>query len=107
MASRRSLTTTTAAAAGVLIALCFVPSASATPVAGTGQTGTVSHAAAPAGATTTQPAAHDLADTGAIDTTPYLVGGTGFLAVGGALLLVARRRALVLGLAPEGWPGDL
>lgn len=100
MASHRSLTTTTAAtAAGVLIALCFVPSASATPVAAAGPTSAVSHAQAPA----VQPAANGLADTGAMDTTPYLVGGAGFLGMGAALLLVARRRALALGVEADDW----
>ncbi len=91
MASRRSLATTTAAAAGVLLALSFVPSASATTVADSAQDTAVA-AAAPA----VRSGGHDLADTGAVDTTPYLVGGTGFLGVGAALLLAARRRALAL-----------
>jgi LPXTG-motif cell wall-anchored protein len=96
MTPRRSLTTTTAAAAGALIALCFVPSASATTVAHLGRT------AAPASAS---PAAQEtrpvLAETGAMDTTPYLVGGAGFLGVGAILLVLARRRALTLELEED------
>jgi LPXTG-motif cell wall-anchored protein len=97
MTSRRSLATTTAAAAGVLIALSFVPSASASPVAHSERATTTTHAAAPAvaPATATQPAGHDLADTGAMDTTPYVVGGIGFLGMGAALLVLARRRSLM------------
>lgn len=98
MASRRSLTTTTAAAGAVLIALCFVPSASAS-VAHPAHTSAVVPAAAPAVAPApqaqTQAQTPNLADTGAVDTTPYLVGGGGFLGVGAALLLAARRRSLV------------
>ncbi|MEU7040133.1 hypothetical protein AB0A77_03625 [Streptomyces varsoviensis] len=33
-----------------------------------------------------------LADTGSVDTTPYLVGGIGFLGLGGALVTTAVRR---------------
>ncbi len=100
MASRRSLTNTTAAAGAVLIALCFVPSASAT-AAHPQHAPAVAPATGPAGAApAVAPAAAstpNLADTGAVDTTPYLVGGAGFLGVGAALVLIARRRALILG----------
>ena len=34
-----------------------------------------------------------LADTGSIDTTPYLIGGTAFLGMGAALVMNATRRA--------------
>lgn len=104
MTPRRSLNTA-AAAGAVLFALCFVPSASATPSNGAPpassatQAGSATQAdavgSAPTSSTETGTASTDLADTGAIDTTPYLVGGTGFLAVGAALLLAARRRALL------------
>jgi LPXTG-motif cell wall-anchored protein len=95
MASRRSLTTTTAAAGALLAAVFFVPSASAS----------VEHSATPAAHHSVvrhvPPLAHvatsDLADTGSVDTTPYTVGGTAFLTMGGALLVIARRRALTLG----------
>ncbi len=96
MASRRSMTTTTAAAGAVLIALCFVPSASAS-VTHPEHAPVVAPAAAPAVAPVSQVTTPNLADTGAVDTTPYLVGGAGFLGVGAALLLAARRRALLLG----------
>jgi hypothetical protein len=78
-----------AAAASVLAALYFVPSASATPhdaaaAQTAGRTGTsVSHAAPRL----------DLADTGAVDTKPYLIGGSAFLVVGAGLVLNAGRRS--------------
>jgi hypothetical protein len=77
-----------AAAASVLAALYFVPSASASS----------SHAeAAPssvtAQATTTTAQSGDLADTGAIDTKPYVIGGAVFLMAGAGLVLNAGRRS--------------
>jgi LPXTG-motif cell wall-anchored protein len=94
MASRRSLTTTAAAAGALLAAIYFVPSASASVEhpehAHAGRT-----AAAPGRTTTVRSSSHtDLADTGSVDTTPYVVGGTTFLGMGTALLLISRRRAL-------------
>ncbi|PWI43828.1 LAETG motif-containing sortase-dependent surface protein [Streptomyces sp. ICBB 8177] len=115
MATRRSLTTTTAVAGGLLAALCFVPSASAsvehpehsatasavsagttasTRPAGAAAAGTGRSADTVKGAAAATAAG--LADTGSVDTTPYLVGGSAFLGVGAALLLYSRRRALVL-----------
>ncbi|MCQ4043358.1 LAETG motif-containing sortase-dependent surface protein [Streptantibioticus rubrisoli] len=97
MASRRSLTTTTAVAGGLLAALCFVPSASAT--------GPVGHAVTHHHTATARTAAvgerrsagaMNLADTGSINTTPYLVGGSTFLAAGAALLVASRRRGVSL-----------
>lgn len=35
----------------------------------------------------------DLADTGSIDTEPYVIGGSAFLVVGAALVVDATRRA--------------
>lgn len=75
-----------AAAASVLAALYFVPSASASP------------SQAPARTTTTHASAAtvrsgDLADTGAIDTTPYVIGGAVFLVAGAGLVLNAGRRS--------------
>lgn len=94
MATRRSLTAATAAAAGaVLIALSFVPSASATAASRAGSP-TATATAVPAAAPAAVPQVPALADTGAVDTTPYLVGGAGFLGIGAALVLIARRRAL-------------
>ncbi|MDD1063075.1 hypothetical protein NMG29_33635 [Streptomyces cocklensis] len=75
-----------AAAAAVLAALYFVPSASASP----------QHAPATASHTTTGvPASQhlDLADTGSIDTKPYVIGGSAFLVAGAALVVDATRRA--------------
>jgi hypothetical protein len=74
-----------AAAAAVLAALYFVPSASASP----------QHAPATASHTTGVPASQhlDLADTGSIDTKPYVIGGSAFLVAGAALVVDATRRA--------------
>ncbi|MBY8877174.1 hypothetical protein [Actinacidiphila acidipaludis] len=81
-----------AAAASVLAALYFVPSASATPHHATSVT------AASATTRTTGTAAQsapetNLADTGAVDTKPYIVGGAAFLVVGAGLVLEAGRRS--------------
>lgn len=77
----------------MLAALYFVPSATASPAH-------EAPAKAPSSATSSAVAADhasarlgDLADTGAVDTTPYLVGGGVFLAVGAGLVLGAGRRA--------------
>ena len=92
MASRRSLTTTTAVAGGLLAAFCLVPSASAT----------VEHHPVRPGVARQHVAevhkddAMNLADTGSVNTTPYLVGGTTFLAAGAALLVASRRRGVPL-----------
>ncbi|WP_432097579.1 hypothetical protein [Streptomyces sp. bgisy100] len=94
MSARRPLLTATAAGS-MLFALWFVPSANAT----VGDPG-----AAPQNQPTTQqvhtPDASgagrqqlSLADTGSVDTTPYLVGGTLFLGLGAALVSVAARRS--------------
>jgi hypothetical protein len=99
MASRRSLTTTAAAAGALLAAIYFVPSASATierpehasaahPATSTARTTSVRGST---GHTT------GLADTGSVDTTPYVVDGTAFLGLGAALLLASRRRAVAYG----------
>lgn len=82
MELRRPLTA--AAAAGVLLALMFVPSGSASAEA----PGPAASAPTPADA------GLDLADTGSINTTPYIVGGAAFLGVGTALVTFARRREL-------------
>lgn len=86
--ARRPLLTATAAGA-LLCALWFVPSANATedaPEAGQAQP----HAAA--GSPPPSPEAR-LADSGGIDTTPYLVGGAGFLGLGAAMVTVSLRRS--------------
>ncbi|MET9089870.1 LAETG motif-containing sortase-dependent surface protein [Streptomyces sp. NPDC004237] len=97
--ARRSLLTATAAGT-LLCALWFVPSANASQDA-TARTGTSESTAA----TVTQQAkalseatsaatgdATRLADTGSPDTTPYVVGGTLFLAVGAGFVVYSVRR---------------
>ncbi|MGW1889606.1 hypothetical protein ACWCP6_04990 [Streptomyces sp. NPDC002004] len=103
-AARRSLLTATAAGT-LLAALWFVPSADATPdlaSAAARQVPTAGPAdAAPAVTGTDSAATADgtgssdgtgLADTGSIDTTPYLVGGTLFLGLGAGFVAYAARR---------------
>jgi hypothetical protein len=73
----------------VLAALYFVPSASASPghvpvKAATGHSSTASSQPAQLGG---------LADTGAVDTKPYVVGGAAFLVAGAGLVLNAGRRS--------------
>jgi hypothetical protein len=73
-----------AAAAAVMAAVYFVPSASATQEdAPAARTGAVTDAGSP----------DELADTGAMNTKPYLIGGSGFLVVGAGLLVNAARRS--------------
>ncbi|MFI0900377.1 hypothetical protein [Streptomyces sp. NPDC020983] len=81
-----------AAAGAVLAALYFVPTASASS----------EHAPAPAAAPAAHAAAPEvqkadedggLADTGAFNTRPYLIGGAVFLVVGAGLLAESTRRA--------------
>lgn len=86
MIARRPLLT--AAAAGALLgALWFVPSAKAT--ASPGSPGDIARHSA----SSTHPTAHDhLADTGGIDTTPYVAGGTAFLGLGAGFVLYSVRR---------------
>ena len=70
----------------MLAALYFVPSASASPQH--------APAAAHSGGTTVRSSQHlDLADTGSIDTTPYVIGGSVFLVAGAALVVDATRRS--------------
>lgn len=77
----------------MLAALFFVPSATASPGHGSADkavthTGTAAPASGTAHATQTL----GLADTGSIDTTPYVVGGAAFLVAGAGLVLNAGRR---------------
>ncbi|MDN3297668.1 hypothetical protein QWM81_27245 [Streptomyces ficellus] len=84
--ARRPLLTATAA--GTLLgALWFVPSANAT----------VEQAPAEQHGTRTSTTAKAqqqlvLADTGSVDTTPYVIGGTAFLGIGTGLVAFAVRR---------------
>ncbi|MFJ5268963.1 hypothetical protein [Streptomyces sp. NPDC088358] len=109
-AARRSLLTATAA--GTLLgALWFVPSANATPEEpaqhGSAPTADRSAATTTAATTTTAPttaagaeqAAPEpgddqtrLADTGSVNTTPYVVGGTLFLGLGAGFVTYSVRR---------------
>ncbi|MFI9826586.1 hypothetical protein ACIHIX_02765 [Streptomyces sp. NPDC051913] len=88
--ARRSLLTATAAGT-LLCALWFVPSANATQdeparsqVTQQARVSTVS----------TEGTVEDtrLADTGSFDTTPYVVGGTAFLALGAGFVTYSVRR---------------
>ncbi|MFG2310737.1 hypothetical protein ACGFS9_18990 [Streptomyces sp. NPDC048566] len=102
-AARRSLLTATAA--GTLLgALWFVPSANASPDSVSPHGPAPASASADATATGT-PAASDtgpdaapagagtqLADTGSVDTTPYVVGGTAFLGLGAGFVAYSVRR---------------
>ncbi|MET7618221.1 hypothetical protein [Streptomyces sp. NPDC005408] len=85
--ARRPLLTATAAGT-LLCALWFVPSANATAeteavteAVQTQQTGAEAAAQGLA-----------LADTGTVDTTPYLIGGTAFLAIGVGFVTYSVRR---------------
>jgi hypothetical protein len=115
VSARRPLLTATAAGA-MLFALWFVPSANATVEEGKESAQSRAESGFPADKAQTQeqPQAqaqggHDsqgsrrgsqgqgqdlyLADTGSVDTAPYLVGGTAFLGFGAALVAVATRRS--------------
>ncbi|MDJ0465109.1 hypothetical protein [Streptomyces sp. H27-C3] len=99
MSAHRPLLTATAAGT-LLCALWFVPSANATAEK-EAQAQAEQHSAAAAAsaeaAASTEPTASDeglrLADTGGVDTTPYLVGGTAFLGTGAAFVAFSMRRA--------------
>ncbi|MFE0644244.1 hypothetical protein ACFW2Y_21930 [Streptomyces sp. NPDC058877] len=82
-ATRRPLLT--AVAAGTLLcALWFVPSANAIDQQGGAGVGVTRNAPAGDGG--------GLAETGGLGTTPYLLGGTGFLGVGAGFVALAMRR---------------
>jgi hypothetical protein len=84
-----------AAAAAVLAALYFVPSATAAPAHAAPARSTSSQSSQSQSAATAQQAAPrlgDLADTGAVNTKPYIIGGAVFLAAGAGLVLNAGRR---------------
>ncbi len=94
--ARRSLLTATAAGA-LLGALWFVPSANATDErpARTEPSATGTTQQARAVSESTDSATADgtrLADTGSLDTTPYIVGGTAFLALGAGFVAYSVRR---------------
>lgn len=88
MTARRPLLTAVAAGA-VLGAVWCMPSAHATaerPSAAAVTTGAPPQGQAP------EPEPVALADTGSVDTTPYLVGGIAFVGIGGVLVTAAVRR---------------
>ncbi|MGW7526646.1 LPXTG cell wall anchor domain-containing protein [Streptomyces sp. NPDC054783] len=103
--ARRPLLTATAAGT-LLCALWFVPSANASQGSSADSTARAStetsaahltqqaRAVSQATAETAREAADDteLADTGSIDTTPYVVGGTLFLGVGAGFVVYSVRR---------------
>ncbi|MFD3549057.1 hypothetical protein ACFWUW_26200 [Streptomyces sp. NPDC058655] len=103
MSARRPLLTALGATT-LLGALWFVPSAGATaPAHGTGR----SDAPAPANGAGARPSAAtgtitqtageavplSLADTGSVDTTPYLLGGSACLGVGAGFVVFSVRRS--------------
>ncbi|WP_284575885.1 hypothetical protein [Streptomyces sp. 2P-4] len=110
MSARRPLLTALGATT-LLAALCFVPSAGAAAPAGSipapapataprtadaGGPGTVTTAAAASGTAAGRPAAQaglTLADTGGVDTTPYLLAGTACLIVGAGSVTFSVRRS--------------
>ncbi|WP_225837168.1 hypothetical protein [Streptomyces sp. NK08204] len=100
--ARRPLLTATAAGT-LLCALWFVPSANASPgaparaaVREVASTQVTQQAQAVSTVTaegaTGAAAGTELADTGAFDTTPYIVGGTVFLALGAGFVTYSVRR---------------
>ncbi|WP_246101388.1 hypothetical protein [Streptomyces cyaneus] len=97
--ARRSLLTATAAGA-LLGALWFVPSANATgdepartePSAAPSTQVTQQARAASESTDDTAEDSTRLADTGSFDTTPYIVGGTAFLALGAGFVAYSVRR---------------
>ncbi|MFD9910047.1 hypothetical protein [Streptomyces sp. NPDC059063] len=79
-----SRTLLTAAAAGALLsALWFVPSAKAAPAPEQRPAARIAQETAHEG---------DLADTGSVDTTPYVVGGTTLLGLGAGFVAYSVRR---------------
>ncbi|WP_069814706.1 hypothetical protein [Streptomyces sp. TP-A0874] len=99
MSARRPLLT--ASAAGTLLcALWFMPSANAAPEPADGgsaerqeqsaETGPAPSDPRPAAETDGDPV---LANTGSMNTTPYLLGGAAFLGCGAGLVALAARRA--------------
>ncbi|MEU6145855.1 LPXTG cell wall anchor domain-containing protein [Streptomyces sp. NPDC047081] len=93
--ARRPLLTATAA--GTLLgALWFVPSANATQdtPARDQPSATATTQARPATQESSAPSVDgtELADTGSIDTTPYVVGGTLFLTLGAGFIVYSVRR---------------
>ncbi|MET9520054.1 hypothetical protein [Streptomyces sp. NPDC002994] len=93
MSARRPLLTATAAGT-LLCALWFVPSANATAEK-EAKPQPATQPQSPSQLPPGESAPHDLAlaDTGSVDTTPYLIGGTTFLTLGAGFLAYSMRRA--------------
>ncbi|WHX20468.1 hypothetical protein QFW82_27235 [Streptomyces malaysiensis subsp. malaysiensis] len=93
MSARRPLLTA-AAAGSLLCALWFVPSANATveDPGASSATSQTSGSSTEAGPRTEAVPDGDLADTGSVDITPYLFGGTAFLGLGVAMVTASVRR---------------
>ncbi|MEV5877163.1 hypothetical protein AB0L75_23575 [Streptomyces sp. NPDC052101] len=92
--ARRPLLTATAAAT-LLCALWFVPSANASQDSSRADTeASAAHMTQQARAVSSEAVGEstELADTGSPDTTPYVVGGTLFLGVGAGFVLYSVRR---------------
>ncbi|MGW7054087.1 hypothetical protein [Streptomyces sp. NPDC054887] len=93
MSARRPLLTATAAGT-LLCALWFVPSANATAEQeAKPQPASQAQSPAQSPARSAQDQDLALADTGSVDTTPYLLGGTAFLGVGAGFMAYSMRRA--------------
>ncbi len=90
MSARRPLLTA-AAAGSLLCALWFVPSANAT-VEDPGSSSAPSQTQPGSEPRTEAVPDGDLADTGSVDVTPYLFGGTAFLGLGVAMVTASVRR---------------
>ncbi|MFJ6597408.1 hypothetical protein ACIQPP_42700 [Streptomyces violaceusniger] len=90
LSARRPLLTA-AAAGSLLCALWFVPSANAT-VEDPGSPSAPSQTSPGSGPRTEAVPDGDLADTGSVDVTPYLFGGTAFLGLGVAMVTASVRR---------------
>ncbi|TXS56619.1 hypothetical protein [Streptomyces sp. t39] len=93
--ARRPLLTATAAGS-LLCALWFVPSANATAERPGGGRELTAAASAAAPAPAQAPASGEelrLAETGSVDTVPYVIGGSAFLAVGAGLVTYSARRS--------------
>ncbi|MET7936556.1 hypothetical protein [Streptomyces sp. NPDC005322] len=100
MSARRPLLTA-AAAGSLLCGLWFVPSANAT-VERPGAASSISSISSTSSQTSSRSGAagpradavpgENLADTGSVDVTPYLVGGTAFVGLGVAMVTASVRR---------------
>ncbi|GGL76459.1 hypothetical protein GCM10010129_20260 [Streptomyces fumigatiscleroticus] len=99
MSSARRPLLTAAAAGALLGALWFVPSANATTDTPAGPASSANpspqvtaQARAASTDSATTPEQVRLADTGSFDSTPYVIGGTAFLALGAGFVVYSVRR---------------